>query len=164
MPVWPDRSLHSGRITCLPLGQRDGLRKLAANRFRRDSFYSDDGDCQRQASLHNDPGYAAQHPDECGGRVGFYSVLRVDDVTSRGRWRTPSLRDVALTAPYMHDGLYDTLEDVVWHYSDGARGLPPLHLDGAEVSDLVAFLRSLTGAALPAELTHAPALPPKSPF
>ena len=49
----------------------------------------------------------------------------------KGAWRTPSLRNVALTAPYMHDGSLATLEDVVWHYNTGGRGesgagsLPP---------------------------------------
>jgi len=41
------------------------------------------------------------------------------DVSYKGAWRTPSLRDVAITAPYMHDGYYKTLEDVVWHYNNG---------------------------------------------
>ena len=41
------------------------------------------------------------------------------DQSLKGAWRTPSLRDVAMTAPYMHDGYYRTLEDVVWHYNTG---------------------------------------------
>jgi cytochrome c peroxidase len=41
------------------------------------------------------------------------------DESLKGAWRTPSLRDVAITAPYMHDGYYQTLEDVVWHYNVG---------------------------------------------
>jgi cytochrome c peroxidase len=41
------------------------------------------------------------------------------DQSLKGAWRTPSLRDVAITAPYMHDGYYRTLEDVVWHYNNG---------------------------------------------
>jgi cytochrome c peroxidase len=82
------------------------------------------------------------------------------DESLKGAWRTPSLRDVALTAPYMHDGIYQTLEDVVWHYNDGGRGevanavgtpapqLKPIGLTAGEAADLVQFLKSLTGAAL----------------
>jgi len=75
-----------------------------------------------------------------------------------GEFRVPSLRNVAATAPYMHDGSLATLEDVVRHYSevdierlhgdDGARILRPLHLSPREAADLVAFLRTLS-APLP---------------
>ncbi|HEY8926526.1 MAG TPA: cytochrome c peroxidase, partial [Polyangia bacterium] len=69
-----------------------------------------------------------------------------------GAWRTPSLRDVAKTAPYMHDGSLATLTDVLWHYSEadgapalGKSELAPLQLDAQDREDLVAFLQSLTG-------------------
>jgi cytochrome c peroxidase len=70
-----------------------------------------------------------------------------------GEWRVPGLRNVALTAPYMHNGSVATLRDVVKHYSelseerlhaDGERILKPLRLSRAEADDLVAFLESLT--------------------
>ncbi len=68
------------------------------------------------------------------------------------RFRTPTLRNVALTAPYMHDGSHATLEDVVRFYNRGGGAnanldpaIKPLGLDDREVSDVVAFLRSLTG-------------------
>ena len=69
-----------------------------------------------------------------------------------GEFRIPSLRNVALTAPYMHDGGKATLEDVVRHYNeidesrlhqDGEKLLKPLHLSDAEIADLVAFLKTL---------------------
>ncbi len=65
----------------------------------------------------------------------------------------PSLRNVAATAPYMHNGRLETLAAVVRHYSeideerlhaDGSRLVRPLRLDDGEQADLVAFLRSLT--------------------
>jgi cytochrome c peroxidase len=158
---------------CLPWGHRDGLRKLQASRFRRDSFYSDDAECQRTASLHDDPLFAREHPGACDGRVASYSRLRVDADSSRGAWRTPSLRDVAHTAPYMHNGLYATLEEVIWHYDGGGSSgdpatrdprLSPLGLSDRDVADLVAFLHTLTGAPLPAEVAAPPPLPPPSPF
>jgi len=72
-----------------------------------------------------------------------------------GEWRVPGLRNVAQTAPYMHNGSLATLRDVVKHYSelneerlhaDGERVLKPLRLTPAEVDDLVAFLESLSPA------------------
>ena len=69
------------------------------------------------------------------------------------RFKTPSLRNVGLTAPYMHDGSLRTLEVVVRFYDNGGHdhpGLDPLiqHIGLAEdeIAALVAFLRSLTGA------------------
>lgn len=75
-----------------------------------------------------------------------------------GEWRTPPLREVARTAPYMHDGRLATLRDVLRHYSefdesrvhaDGERLLRPLRLAEPEIDDLLAFLDSL-GAREPA--------------
>jgi cytochrome c peroxidase len=73
------------------------------------------------------------------------------DPKDRWRFKTPSLRNVALTAPYMHDGSLRTLGDVVRFYDGGGRpheGLDPLirplNLGEAEVKALVAFLHSLT--------------------
>ena len=73
-----------------------------------------------------------------------------------GEWRVPGLRNVALTAPYMHNGSVASLREVVRRYSelneerlhaDGERILKPLHLGPGEIDDLVAFLESLTAAA-----------------
>lgn len=70
----------------------------------------------------------------------------------RGAFKTPTLRDVARTAPYMHDGSLGTLEDVVRFYDEGGRANPnldteirPLRLTTSEKRALVAFLRSLSG-------------------
>lgn len=78
------------------------------------------------------------------------------DETDRGKFKTPSLRNIALTAPYMHDGRFTTLEEVVEHYSSGVRRSPTLdpnlakhpetgiQLNAQEKADLVAFLKTLT--------------------
>ena len=70
------------------------------------------------------------------------------------KFKTPTLRDVATHAPYMHDASFATLTDVVRYYSQGGTphdGLDPaikkLDLTDGEVADLVAFLESLTGAS-----------------
>ena len=84
--------------------------------------------------------------------LGRYEVTKRD--ADRGRFKTPSLRNVALTAPYMHDGSLATLEEVVEFYTKGAnpnanldREIRPLSLPTEEKADLVSFLMSLTGAA-----------------
>ncbi len=78
------------------------------------------------------------------------------NAADRGKFKTPSLRNVALTAPYMHDGRFNTLEEVVEHYSSGVRRsatLDPnlakhpeagIQLTAQEKADLVAFLKTLT--------------------
>jgi cytochrome c peroxidase len=82
----------------------------------------------------------------------------------RGRFKTPTLRNVALTWPYLHDGSARTLGDVLALYNEGGRRNPnldpmirPLGLSAAELADLEAFLDALTGT-LPVIAT--PALPP----
>jgi cytochrome c peroxidase len=69
-----------------------------------------------------------------------------------GSFRTPSLRNIALTAPYFHDGSARTLADVVRFYNQGGKAnlnrewdLSPLALTDDEQRDLVAFLETLTG-------------------
>ncbi|MCA1841714.1 MAG: c-type cytochrome [Actinobacteria bacterium] len=74
------------------------------------------------------------------------------DQADRGAFRTPTLRNVALTAPYMHDGALATLADVTAFYDAGGGTVPgrsgpeigPLHLSDRERQALVAFLESLT--------------------
>jgi cytochrome c peroxidase len=81
---------------------------------------------------------------------GRYEVTH--DPTDLWRYKTPSLRNVALTAPYMHNGALLTLEEVIDYYDRGGTGhegqdpkIAPLGLTREEKHALVAFLRSLTG-------------------
>ena len=69
-----------------------------------------------------------------------------------GAFKTPTLREIARTAPYMHDGSVATLEDVIEFYDRGGNRnryidpeIRPLHLSPAEKEEIVAFLRCLTG-------------------
>jgi cytochrome c peroxidase len=87
---------------------------------------------------------------ERGNDLGRYEVTQ--EPQDRWRYKTPSLRNVALTAPYMHDGSLSSLDEVVAYYDRGAvpeapidARLRPLQLTDGEKSDLVAFLQSLTG-------------------
>lgn len=85
--------------------------------------------------------------------LGRYEVTENPD--DRWRFRTPNLRNVAATRPYMHDGALSSLEDVVAFYNQGGAGHPeqdprvrPLGLDAGEEADLVAFLKALTSPDL----------------
>ncbi len=80
-----------------------------------------------------------------------------------GAFKTPSLRDVALTAPYMHNGSYRTLEEVIDHYDRGGDdksnldpNIKPLNLSGQEKQDLVEFMKSLTGKQEPVTVPELP--------
>lgn len=85
--------------------------------------------------------------------LGRYDVTHRE--ADKGTFRTPGLRNVALTAPYMHDGSLKTLKDVIDFYVGGGNGNPNLDkrikpltfLTRQERADLVAFLESLTGEA-----------------
>ncbi|WP_305906643.1 cytochrome c peroxidase [Methylomarinum sp. Ch1-1] len=87
--------------------------------------------------------------------LGRFAVT--DRLSEMGAFKTPTLRNVALTAPYMHDGSLKTLKEVVIHYNNGgvtpagakvnaflSGGIRPLNLTDAQIDDLVAFLQALT--------------------
>ncbi len=92
---------------------------------------------------------------------GLYGVTK--DRGDWGKFRTPSLREVSLTAPYMHNGVFATLQDVVEFYDRGGGVHPnkspllrPLGLADGEKKALVEFLKSLSGDAV---VVERPALP-----
>ena len=71
-----------------------------------------------------------------------------------GRFKSPSLRNVEVTGPYMHDGRFATLDAVLEHYSNGGKSHPnkdvrvqPLRFTGSEQTALIAFLKTLTDEA-----------------
>ncbi|MBI3375208.1 MAG: c-type cytochrome [Betaproteobacteria bacterium] len=92
--------------------------------------------------------------------LGRYEITL--DPRDRWAYKTPSLRNVALTAPYMHDGSFATLESVIEFYDRGGIDNPdksallaPLGLTGEERAALAAFLRTLTGSAVAALVEEA---------
>jgi cytochrome c peroxidase len=87
--------------------------------------------------------------------LGRFAVT--DHFNDIGAFKTPTLRNIALTAPYMHDGSLKTLKEVVIHYNNGgvtpasvkanvflSGGIRPLNLNDAQSDDIVAFLEALT--------------------
>jgi len=122
-------------------GRFAGLGALTANMFNRKGNFSDD---------QTDTAYLQKVQDLMGD----------PPISYKGQFKTPSLRNVAKTAPYMHDGVYASLWDVVNHYNfggvtgnyEGVRdpAIAPLLLTDAELGDLVEFLRALDdGPSLP---------------
>jgi len=93
--------------------------------------------------------------DKRTSELGRFAVTRgFDDL---GAFKTPTLRNIAVTAPYMHDGSVKTLADAVVHYNNGgvtnegdpvndflSGGIRPLNLTDEEIDDLVAFMEALT--------------------
>ncbi|MCA9461365.1 MAG: c-type cytochrome [Nitrospira sp.] len=93
--------------------------------------------------------------------LGRFYVTRHEQ--DKGAFKTPTLRSITETAPYMHDGAFKTLEEVVDFFDQGGHSNPnlsplmkPLGLSDQEKTDLLAFLKGLTGEKLPFEF---PALP-----
>lgn len=113
-------------------GRHGGIKKLLANEFNLLGRFNDERDGKAAVKTRH---VAAEH-------------------RNFGEFKVPSLRNVALTAPYMHNGSLATLADVVRHYSElsvdrlHADGetllLRPLRLSERESADLVAFLETLT--------------------
>ena len=95
--------------------------------------------------------------DKKSSELGRFAVT--DELSQIGAFKTPTLRNVDLTAPYMHDGSLQTLKDVMIHYNNGgvskagdhvndflSGGIRPLNLTDAQLDDLVAFMKALTSS------------------
>ncbi len=129
-------------------GRYGGIRRLKASPFNLLGHYSDDAT----------------------GESATKTRHVAPDHRNFGEFKVPSLRNVALTAPYMHNGSLATLAEVVRHYSelnlerlhaDGESILKPLRLTAEESADLVAFLKSLTEteSAVPPRRPMTPCVP-----
>jgi cytochrome c peroxidase len=122
-------------------------------------FFSEIGDCYH---CHRAPLFTDNQFHNIG-LEGQFSNLNAGlfqitaDSNDLGLYKTPSLRNIELTAPYMHDGRFSSLEEVVRHYNQGVKYSPTLdpimtkrdvdlslNLTNQEVIDLVAFLKTLT--------------------
>jgi cytochrome c peroxidase len=113
-------------------------------------LYESKGRCWRchSGKTFTDEGFHNTGVSWGGTDLGRYGVSKRDE--DRGKFKTPTLRGVKLTAPYMHDGSLKTLDDVVEFYNRGGRANPhldpaigPLGLTNDEAAALVAFLKAL---------------------
>lgn len=133
-------------------GDEDAL-SAAAQRGKA-LFFDERGDCFHCHSpgMLTNEGFFNNGTFEEGGDVGREDVtVRPGD---RGKFKVPGLRNVAVTAPYMHDGSLSTLEEVIEQYAAGGRGHPTtdplikrLSLSKSDKRDLLAFLEALTDDA-----------------
>jgi cytochrome c peroxidase len=149
-PTFSDREFHGNRVPLSNIsdpGRAQGISRLMADPFNSNSAFADDGGRMGRTRLNIAP-------------RGFHLP---------GDFKTPSLRNVAVTAPYMHEGQFAKLEDVIHFYSTmegaaaadptGEQILLPREFTEQEQADLLAFLHALTDESLPEALRG----PPDSP-
>ncbi|MBK0393963.1 cytochrome-c peroxidase [Ramlibacter algicola] len=143
-PLMTDHAFHNTGVPPLDRakpdrGRADGVKKLLADEFNCLGRYSD------------------AKPGQCGE----LQFLAADDAAQLAAFRTPSLRNVAERAPYMHAGQFASLREVVQHYAESPKAVlghselarpgeqhaerRPIQLSPADVADLAAFLQTLTG-------------------
>ena len=135
-PTFSDGKFHNigcpqtgQNVPSIDVGRTKGITTVKADIFNRSGAFSDVADESHLVNL-------------------------VEQETDVGAFKTPSLRNVEKTAPYMHDGVYTTMWDVVAHYNFGGgtgtysgskeAAVSPLLLSEREMDDLVEFLRSLS--------------------
>jgi cytochrome c peroxidase len=140
----PFDRFEAGDRTALSIEAQRGLklfkRKAKCAKCHRGFNFTDE-------EFHN-TGVGLYDPDPDLGR---YGITNSDE--DKGAFKTPTLRDLTRSAPYMHNGSLETLEEVIQFYNEGgiknpylANELKPLRLTVQEKGDLLAFLKSLTGA------------------
>jgi len=136
-----DQFYFSGKNEALTAAERRGMAL----------FFSEKTNCAQCHSGFNFSNYAFENNGlyENYSDVGRFRLT--DDPSDIARFKVPTLRNVALTGPYMHDGSFVSLSAVVEHYDSGGKNHPhrsplvrPLGLTAQEKADLVAFLGSLT--------------------
>lgn len=133
----------AGDKSALTKEQKDGL-----------DFFERTGEC---AECHNGPNFSNEKYVNIGvGTAQLHPDPGREDVTHKrrdlGRFKVPTLRDLAVRAPYMHDGSVKTLSQVLDIYAKGGDPNPqldtrlaPFYLDAQTRRDLLAFLNSLNG-------------------
>ena len=143
-------------------------RAMSAQQVRGFRLFADEnkGNC---ATCHSAPNFTDNGFHNIGLRsygvaqpdMGRYLIRPV--AAAKGAFKTPTLRDIELTAPYFHDGSANTLMDVVEHYARGGEvktdlspNMKKLQLTQQEKEDLVAFMRALTSPRKPVVLPILP--------
>lgn len=114
-------------------------------------FFDERGDCFHCHGSFNftDNGFHNNGIDSVMIDQGRYELT--GNESDRSHFRSPTLRNIALTSPYMHDGRFTTLDEVLTHYNSGGKSHPtkdplmrPLGLSQEQKDAIIAFLRSLT--------------------
>lgn len=151
-PNFTDGEFHNNGIPPRPGSPPDAARFDGAGRIKVNPFNA-----------------AGAFSDDAGGPIAEHVKLLANSPDTWGQFKTPSLRNSARTAPYMHQGQFATLRDVVGFYNTLEQAvvighhqetlLVPLHLTENEIEELVAFLTSLNGLPLDAQLLTQPPSP-----
>jgi cytochrome c peroxidase len=136
-----DQYSFQGKNNALSMAEKRGLELFQSERLNCSKCHS--GFLFTNQEFTNNGLYEI-YPDS--GRIRLTGLE-----SDRGVFKVPSLRNIALTAPYMHDGSLTTLEAVIDHYQTGGKPHPnkspllkPFALTVEERADLIVFLRSLT--------------------
>lgn len=117
-------------------------------------FFSDFWNCKTCHSGHLLSNFAFEN-------IGLYTeyadkgrILVSMDSLDEGKFKVPSLRNIAMTYPYMHDGSLASLEEVIEHYNQGGKGhknqsplIRPLHMSSEEKQQVLSFFHSLTDSS-----------------
>lgn len=147
-----ERSLISGNSAYDRYYFQKNTGALTANEIKgMELFFSPKANCSECHGGFNFSNYAFSN----NGLYETYADIGRKRLTNNDAdlalFKVPTLRNIALTAPYMHDGSVKTLEEVVEHYNNGGKSHPqksklitPLQLTQTEKTQLVAFLKSLT--------------------
>lgn len=124
-------------------------------------FFGETGDCWHCHNGYNLTTNSFHNTglDSLTTDIGRAAVTK--NPNDEGKFKVPTLRNIALTAPYMHDGRFQTLEQVLQHYNSGGKAHPnkdalmrPLGLSNQEVSDLIEFLKSLSDTSFTQNPAH----------
>jgi cytochrome c peroxidase len=137
-----DRYAYQGDINALTTEEQRGMNLFFSNRTQC-------GTCHSGFNFSNEEFINIGQYSDYTADPGRRRVTALD--SDIGKFKVPSLRNVAVTAPYMHDGSLATLESVIDFFNIGGQAHPnksaliqPLGLTMQEKSDLIAFLKSLT--------------------
>ena len=131
--------------------EEPGLHYSELENKGKELFFSEKTQC---SACHNGPNFTNGEFHN----IGLYEIYEDKgryrltlEPSDRGKFKVPSLRNIALTAPYMHDGSIQNLEEVVMHFNEGGAShatksefVKPLNLDSIEIVAIIAFLNSLT--------------------
>lgn len=145
------RTLISGNSRYDRYQQGDSAALTASEKRGKELFFGEKAEC-----FHCHLGY--NFTNNVFSNNGLYAVyedkgrqLITENPADEGKFKVPTLRNIAVTAPYMHDGSLATLEEVVEHYMSGGKAHPgkdpviqPFTLSDQERTDLINFLKSLT--------------------
>lgn len=150
-PNFSDGEFHNVRVPPHPDGRRDDPGRHEGAELVRDDPFNARG------------AFSDARTGPAADKIDFLA----NTAENWGRFKTPTLRNVALTAPYMHQGQFATLREVLEYYSTLEEALPPGHhetetileplmLSDRQIADLEAFLRSLTDESIDPALLRPP--------